>query len=473
MRRISSPQTYTADTNWTQTPYAISNAAAIEFGAQYIPTAGTTGTDTRLTVPAAALGLKTVRIGGSTWDRIEQVSGQYQGGNAAVTNSDLIGLNSAVASATAAGMSPIVGLGTFPSNPSVHGGEFGNGEIGSCPHFVAANQAWVGYLGSNCSRYEFTNEDNTSVSGNPALFSLRCCANTYDGASVGSPSSTKALSAMFDPASYVSWMASMTTTALSDGRKWNNLASVFSWHLYGSVPSGANKTPEYLGYLGLRSCTIITGALGATGIPNDTAYIANPRFWITEFGGWPNAVSPGVVTQAVAAQYCSRMPFMVGCMPGVELASFYAIHDDGAGFQQGLYTGGGVAKLQAATYRDAIAHLNISYQRAWYRHGVQDAHTVAMRMLDGSTRYAVWGSTWQWSSGFVNGADASGNVTFTIISPAGGTLQIQTIGSTTSTALLNAGQNLVTIAYSPTAVVFWALDVSSHTMAIVVSGCPI
>lgn len=165
--------------------------------------------------------------------------------------------------------------------------------------------------------------------------------------------------------------------------------------------------------------------------------------WQTE-SGWFNGSDSFNVTQAVAAKYYSRYPFILRAI-GLNLFSFWQLRNEGNDTAEesnfGLVTNSyGTTKLQFATCAAALFHAAKATAASWHStQGFTTGRQAVLMTVAGQPRLAIWS------------LDGNVNDSVLVRSSSSGTLSIETIGSTTATSALSAGDTNVSISLTDTA----------------------
>lgn len=302
----------------------------------------------------------------------------------------------------------------------------------------------VGKLVGRCSLFELWNEWNLGDAATAAQVALgfqndvskytALVAHAYPVLKAANPDAKLLVGSIgepFDPA-HSSWLDQLLATPglAADG---------ISFHHYYGMVIPDTWFPELLSVIGK-----IQAALG----PSMPVYLTET--------GWFNGSAPQAISQTEAAIRYSRLPFLLRALP-LDAVTFYDLRDDGPDLSQeqqnfGIFTTSYQSKLQTATLRDALTHIQ-AVTGAWYFLDwgrFRDFPAVVSLEISGGWRLACWTLK-----------TSEVPLRLMIMAANSGTLSIQQMGGSTTTLALVAGSNSVEVRCTQTAIVISA-DVSIY-----------
>lgn len=150
--------------------------------------------------------------------------------------------------------------------------------------------------------------------------------------------------------------------------------------------------------------------------------------------GWFNGTDSFSVTEDVAADYYSRIPFLLRCA-GIDKVVFYAMRDDGTSTAKednfGVYTSTYVAKPAALVLADVLPAVHAARSAEYWID--RNRHVV---LQDGGAVLAVWATV------------GSPNLTVTIEAAAAGVVQVKTAGGAVSEVAVPSGRSTFVVGLS-------------------------
>lgn len=222
---------------------------------------------------------------------------------------------------------------------------------------------------------------------------------------------------------------------------WAGAMDAWSDHLYNSAAALIYRVGESQSWLAAEKPDWGGGFykdfLPAAALTDGKSYMP---LVINEFG-----YATAADTDAVIKKILPRAFAVYSTISRMREVTSYELLDSAAGGTYGLCTSVGNVKDQGTSVAAILAHLKRASQRHYFRTDVYTTghHAVLLVCPDGQ-RLAVWTLAGDTS------VDIAVNATL------GGTLSIQTIGSTTATQSITAGANTVTLTLTDTAKVIYA-----------------